>query len=215
MSTPTTAPTSSSLVRRSTRPFVVAALCAAFVAAAPATAQAQTVSDADTVGDMITFNNEDAAVPAPERTLNDVSNTRIAHGARRVAIKVDYVDLKRRAGGFQSLQIVMNTNEGARRHVALIAEPHLWSGATMMFRGNGASMRCAVRHAIDYEANVMRVNFPRRCASNPRWVRFRIHVSAQGDDGYFADDALSDTPIDSQDSNDLARSDRVYREAAN
>lgn len=215
MSTPTRTPSSSSLVRRSTRPFVVAAMCAAFVAAAPATAQAQSVSDADTVGDMITFNDDDAVVLAPERTLNDVSNTTLAHGARRVAIEVAYVDLKKRAGGFQSLHIVMRTNEGARRHVALITEPQLWSGATMMFRGNGASMRCAVRHAIDYEANFMRVNFPRRCASNPRWVKFRIQVSAQGDDGYFADDALSDSPIDSQDSNDLARSDRVYREAAN
>jgi hypothetical protein len=76
-------------------------------------------------------------------------------------------------------------------------------------------MRCAMRHAIDYEANVMRVSFPRRCAGNPRWVKFHIQASAQGDDGYFADDALSDSPIDSQDSNDLARSGRVYRQAAN
>jgi hypothetical protein len=215
MSTPTRASSSSSLVRQSTRPFVLAALCAAFVAAAPATAQAQSVSDADTAGDMITFNDDDAVVLAPERTLNDVSSTTLAHGARKVAIEVDYVDLKKRVGGFQSLNIVMKTNEGARRHVALIAEPQLWSGATMMFRGNGAGMRCAVRHAIDYEANVMRVNFPRHCASTPRWVRFRISASAQGEGGYFADDALSDSPIDSQDSNDLARSDRVYREAAN
>ena len=214
MSTRTKVPGSSGLGRRSTRHFVVAALCAAFVAAAPASAQAQTVSDADTVGDMITFNDDDAVVLAPERTRNDVSNTTLAHGARRVAIKVNYVDLKKRTGEFQSLHILMKTNEGARRHVALVAEPQLWSGATMMFRGNGASMRCAVRHAIDYDANVMRVSFPRRCASNPRWVKFRIGVSAQGDDGYFADDALSDSPIDSQDSNDLAMSDRVYREAA-
>jgi hypothetical protein len=213
MSTRTRVPGSSGLGRRSTRPFVVAVLCAAFVAAAPATAQAQTASDADTVGDMITFNDDDAVVLAPERTLNDVSSTTLAHRARRVAIEVNYVDLKKRTGGFQSLHILMKTNEGARRVVALVAEPQLWSGATMMFRGNGASMRCAVRHVIDYEANVMRVGFPRRCASNPRWVRFRIGASARGDDGYFADDALSDSPIDSQDSNDLARSDRVYRGA--
>ena len=213
MSTCTRAP--GGFVRRSSRPFVVAALCAAFVAAAPAAARAQTVSDADTVEDMITFNDEDAVVVAPERTLNDVSSTTLAHGVRRVAIEVDFVDLKKRTGEFQSLHILMRTNEGARRDVALVAEPRLWSGATMMFRGTGASMRCAVRHAIDYEANLIRVSFPRHCASNPRWVKFRIQASAQGDDGYFADDALSDSPIDSQDSNDLARSDRVYREAAN
>jgi len=214
MSTRTSAPNSSRFVLRSIRPFVVASMCAAFVAAAPATAQAQTVSDADTVGDMITFNQDDAVVLAPERTVNDVSHTSMAHRARRVAIEVDYVDLKKRTGEFQSLHVFMKTNEGARRDVTLIAEPHLWSGATMMFRGNGASMRCAVRHVIDYEANVMRVSFPGRCASNPRWVKFRIQASAQGADGYFADDALSDSPIDSQDSNDLAQSVRVYREAA-
>lgn len=212
MSTRSRASASSDLVHRLSRPFVVAALCAAFMATAPATAQ--TESDADTVGDMITFNDNDAVVLAPERTLNDVSNTTLAHGTRRVTIEVDYVDLKR-TGELQNLHIVMKTNEGARRVVALVAEPQLWSGATMMFRGNGTSMRCAVRHAIDYEANVMRVSFPRRCASNPRWVKFGIQVSAQGDDGYFADDALSDSPIDSQDSNDLARSGRMYREAAN
>ena len=213
MSTRTSAPSSSGLVRRASRPFVVAALCAAFVAAAPATAQADTVSDADTVGDMITFNDNDAVVLAPERTLNDVSSTTLAHAVRRVAIAVHYVELKR-TGEFQSLHIGMKTNEGARRNVVLAAEPHMWSGATMMFRGNGASMRCAMRHTIDYEANVMRVSFPRRCASNPHWVRFHIQASAQGAGGYFADDALSDSPIASQDSNDLARSDRVHREAA-
>ena len=132
-----------------------------------------------------------------------------------IGLLIDFVDLKKRTGEFQSLHILMRTNEGARRDVALVAEPRLWSGATMMFRGTGASMRCAMRHAIDYEANVMRVSFPRRCASSPRWVRFRIQVSAAGGGGYFADDALSDSPIGSQDSNDLARSDRVFREAAN
>ena len=214
MSTRTCPPSPSGPIRRASRPFVVAALCAAFVAAAPAMAQAQTVSDADTVGDMITFNDNDAVVPASERTLNDVSSTTLAHGARRVAIAVHYVDLER-TGEFQSLRIGMRTNEGARRDVVLAAEPQSWSGTTMMFRGNGASMRCAMRHAIDYEANVMRVSFPRRCASSPRWVRFRIQVSAAGGGGYFADDALSDSPIGSQDSNDLARSDRVFRETAN
>jgi hypothetical protein len=194
---------------------VVSALSAALVAATPAPAQVRTVDDPDTVGDVITFNDDDAAVPAPERTLNDVSNTTLTHGARRVAIKVDYVDLKKRAGGdYQSLFIVMKTNEGVRRYVSVKARRGHWSGDVETYNGQSEEVRCPVRHSIDYEVNVMRLTLPRRCVNNPRWVTFRVSASAQGDDGYFADDALSDSPIGSQDDQDLGRSDRVYRVAA-
>ena len=69
-----------------------------------------------------------------------------------------------------------------------------------------------MRHTINYDTNVMRVSFPRRCASNPRWVKFRAVAYAQ-DGGLYADDALSDTPITSQDDNDLTWSARVQRQA--
>ena len=107
MFTPTRRSTSPDARRRSTRPLVAAALCAAFVAAAPAAAHAQAVTDPDTVGDMakLTFtDNGETLAPAPERTLNDVSSTTLAHRTDRVAIRVDYVELKRKAGGrYQSL----------------------------------------------------------------------------------------------------------------
>ncbi len=207
-------PVSRGLGRRSARPLLAAALCAAFVAGAPATAHAETVSDPDTVGDMVTFNDDDAVVLVPERTLNDVSNTKLRHGARRVAVRVDYVDLKKKAGGeYQSLGILMVTNEKVRRYVSLDAWRGHWSGESQMYNGKYNEVRCAVRHSIDYEANIMKVSFPRRCASNPRWVKFRVWAQSNGDDGYYGDDALRDRPTNSQ-AGHMKWSDRVHREPA-
>ncbi len=208
MSTATDTSTARSLARF-VRPVVAAALCAAFVVAAPVPAQAQTLTDPDTVGDVITFNANDAVVPVPKRTLNDVARTRLRHGTTRVAIRVDYVDLKK-GGDVQAINIAMVTNE-VRRNLQLVAYPRHWSGETEMVNGKWREVRCdGVRRRIDYQANYMRVSFPRRCASNPRWVKFQVVASARAD-GYYADDALSDRPISSQDSNDLAWSGRVYR----
>ncbi len=217
MFTRTRSSTSPAPRRRSARPLVVAALCAALVAAAPAPAQAQAVDDPDADGDMamLTFtDNGEAFVPAPERTLNDVSNTTLAHRTHRVAVRVDYVELKRKAGGrYQSLWIVMKTDEGARRFVELDVTRRHWSGETSMFTGRGRTVRCAVRHSIDYEANVIRLSFPRRCASNPRWVTFRVGASGWTGNDVFIDDALRDRPLTTKDSK-LARSDRVRLGAA-
>lgn len=191
----------------------LAAVAALSVPALAMPAQAQTVADADTVGDMATYDDDDVAVPAPERTLNDVSNVTLSHRARRVAVQVDYTDLRRKAGGeYQSLFIAMVTDEGARRYVSLDAWRRHWSGETWMFTGRGRTVECAMRHSVDYEANVMSVGFSRRCASDPQWVRFRVVAASQGQGGMFVDDALSDVPIESQDFRDLERSDRVHRE---
>ena len=214
MSTRIGNPSSPARWRRPARPLLAAALCAAVVAGAPAAAHAETVSDPDTVGDMVTFDDQDAVVPVPERRLNDVSSTRLRHGVRRLAVRVDYVDLMKKAGGeYQSLGILIVTDEGVRRFVSLDAWRGHWSGESQMYDGSYDKVRCAVRHSIDYEADVMKVSFPRRCASNPRWVEFRVWAQSSGDAGYFADDALRDRPIDSQ-AGHMKRSDRVHREPA-
>ena len=127
-----------------------------------------------------------------------------------MAIRVDYVDLKK-VGSFQNLYIGMVTNEGVRRHLQLTAYPRHWSGESEMF-GNVRDIRCAVRHSIDYEPDFIRVGFPRRCASNPRWVRFRVGAFVEDDDRLYADDALPDRPLNAEDRN-WALSGRLYRQA--
>lgn len=204
--------------RCSARLLVSAALCAALVAATPATARAETVDDADATGDMATQSlvddeEEDTLVPAPERTLNDVSSTMLAHRTRRVAIRVDYVDLKKKAGGEpQVLDIAMVTDEGVRRHLQLAAWSGHWSGETNMYDGNWRGVKCSVRHSIDYKANVTKVSFPRRCASNPSWVRFRVGSYIEDAEVYFVDDALRDRPMTDEDKGRFKRSEPVHRE---
>ena len=195
---------------RSARLLVAAALCVALVAATPAAANAASVDDADSVGDMV----RNGRTPDPERTLNDISHTKLTHGARRVAIKVDYADLKRKAGGrSQYLGIHMVTNEGAHRHIELEARPRHWSGTLDMYKERWRHMGCAVRHSIDYQANVLKVRFPRICASNPRWVRFRIGVEVwnHADNAtIWVDDGLRDRPTGSALGSRLKRSQRVH-----
>ena len=193
---------------RSGRLLVAAALCALLVAATPATANAERVNDADTVGDMVRYDGD--PVPAPDRTLNDISNTTLTHGGRRVAIRVGYVGLKRRAGGLaQYLLIHMVTNEGIRRHLDLVAKKGHWSGGTQMYNGRFASIDCSgVRHSINYGEDLIKVSFPRRCASEPRWMRFRVNSLVESEEGAFEDDALRDRPITADDKR-LKRSERV------
>jgi hypothetical protein len=206
-------PPSRGLGRRSARQLLATALGLALVAGAPATARAETVSDPDAVGDMVTFDDQDAAVQVPERTLNDVSSTKLRHGARRIAVRVDYVDLKRKAGGdYQRLGILMVTDEGLRRYVSLEARRGQWSGESQMHDRKFDPIRCPVRHSIDYEDNTMKVSFPRRCAGNPSWVEFRVWAESMGDDGYYGDDALRDRPISSQ-AGHMKRSNRVHRQS--
>ncbi len=194
---------------RLTRPLAVAALATALVAAAPAAAQAQTVTNPDTVGDVVRIDyNTGATTPAPNRANGDVTSTTLTHSATRVSVRVEYAELRRVGAGL--LFISMTTNEGAHRIVELNAGEG--SGRTDFYRGDGRLVRCAVRHSVDYAANEMRVSFPRRCASNPRWVRFRVAVLT-GNSAIYFDDALRDRPLTDED-NGFAQSRRVYRQAS-
>lgn len=203
------------MLRRSS--LTLAAAAALTIPALAMPALAQTIDDTDTVGDMVvvTFDDKSGSlVPAPERTLNDVSRTRLRHGTRRVGIKVDYADLKRKAGETQILTVDMVTDEGVRRHLQLGARSQHWSGKTVMYNGAWRPVKCSVEHSIDYEANIVKLSFPRRCASNPRWVRFRVGSWVEFDEGLYIDDALRDRPL-TDDDKGFKQSARVRRTPAN
>jgi hypothetical protein len=202
----------------SIRPLVIASLSAALVVAAPAAAQAQSISNADTVGDVtrVTFHSAGADVsPAPQRALEDVTSTRLTHSATRVSVRVKFAEL-RRIGTGTSLSISVVTNEGIHRYLDVYSRPNDWSGMTEFYRRGGNRVRCGVRHSIDYNDNVIRASFPRRCASNPRWVRFTVMSwSVQRDEVSYLDDALRDRPVTLNDDGSTTdvRSRRVYRPA--
>ena len=103
---------------RLARPLVAGALCAALVAATPATASAESVDDADRIGDVMRMALEDSPRPVPERTLNDISNTKLTHRHRGVRIRVDYVDLKRKARQVSQHRIDGHQRGGSSRDMA-------------------------------------------------------------------------------------------------
>lgn len=188
-----------------------ATVCAAAVTATALPAHAGTLSNTDAVGDMVTFaNDSDALTPAPEETIGDVNRTTLRHGDVRAAVRVRHVDLRRRA--FQALHVAVVTDEGIRRTIWVEASGQ--RGTVMMENRRGRRVRCAMRLYIDYDSNVLRVTFPRRCAGDPRWMRFQVAAISSGssDDGWYIDDALRDAPLTDENLR-LARSARVYRGA--
>ena len=194
---------------RLTRPLLVAALAAGLVLAGSSAAQAQSITDVDTAGDMVIFDWETEEIrPAPNQVRNDVLRTTLTHSATRISIRVKYAELQRVGYGLgQSVQMV--TNEGVRRNLDVIVEQGHWAGWVEMARGrDGGAVRCAVRHSIDYTRNVIAVSFPRQCASSPRWVKFRVVGVRYGESGGYLDDALRDEPFLGE---NPAQSRRVYR----
>jgi len=107
---------------RLTRPLLVAALAAGLVLAGSSAAQAQSITDVDTAGDMVIFDWETEEIrPAPNQVRNDVLRTTLTHSATRISIRVKYAELQRVGYGLgQFVQMV--TNEGMRRNLDVFVE---------------------------------------------------------------------------------------------
>jgi hypothetical protein len=191
------------------RPLLVAALAAGLMVAGASAAQAQSIIDVDTAGDMVMFDWENGETrPAPHQVRNDVLRTTLTHSATRISIRVKYYEL-RRLGEQQGQYVQMVTNEGVRRNIGVSEEWGDWAGYAEMTRGRDESgVRCAIRHSIDYTRNVIAVSFPRQCASSPRWVKFRVVGVRYGESGGYLDHALRDEPFLGE---NPAQSRRVYR----
>ena len=129
---------------RLTRPLLVAALAAGLVVAGSSAAQAQSITDVDTAGDMVIFDWEtEETRPAPNQVRNDVLRTTLTHSATRISIRVKYAELQRVGYGLgQSVQMV--TNEGVRRNLDVIVEQGHWAGWVEMCAREGRR-RSAVR----------------------------------------------------------------------
>ncbi len=159
-------------------------------------AQAQSITDLDTAGDMVGTNDEHQDPhPTPNQVRNDVLRTTMTHGARRISIRVKYAEMRRLDDGHgQSVQMV--TNEGIRRNLDISADSRrLGRAHPDVARRDGGQVRCAIRHRLNYTDNVIAVSFPRRCVGDPRWVKFRVVGFRFVGDGDYYDDALRDAPF--------------------
>jgi hypothetical protein len=184
-------------------------------AAGPASAETLTVRDAR--GDVMSFKMSDMGddpEAEPQMTLRpnvangDVLRTVFRHTSDRVAVRVTFAELKR-AGEFRGDFVRVVTNEGVRRNVSIYAGRGMWKGEAEMTRPNDTTVRCAVRHKIDYDTNVVTVSFPRTCVSNPRWVRLGLgSMWVRSDmEEFFMDDAQLKAEV----KDDLKLSPRIRR----
>ena len=130
---------------RLTRPLLVAALAAGLVVAGSSAAQAQSITDADTAGDMVKLDYEtEGTRPAPNQVRNDVLRTTLTHSATRISIRVKYAEL-RRVGGGNAQFVQMVTNEGARRDLDVSAEPEQLGRQDRHVAAKWRTARCSAR----------------------------------------------------------------------
>ena len=107
---------------RLSRPLLFAVLAVGLVVAGSPAAQAQSITDIDTAGDMVGTNDEHQDPhPTPNQVRNDVLRTTMTHGARRISIRVKYAELRRLDDGHGHL-VQMVTNEEIRRELYLLKE---------------------------------------------------------------------------------------------
>lgn len=153
-------------------------------------ASAQSLVERDAHADVRSFPvDADTSAPEPTVTDGDIESSRLTHGRYRIGVRIKFADLQK-TGDNRGHVVQVVTNEGVHRDVVLAVGPNLWRGSSEMDRPSGAKVRCAVRHSIDYTNHVVTIGFPRRCVSNPRWVRLGVGSFSVAGETAYADDAL-------------------------
>lgn len=150
------------------------------VAAAPASAASLTLDDA--TGDMWTIDEDPGSdrlwKPAPERADSDIVRTTYTHGTRRVAVTAKLVALE--PTGRLSFATRMRDESGKKHVVGIETGPKSREGRARLTDYRDNRIDCDVRHAVDYDRDVVRFSFPRRCIGDPRTLEFttalaRVH----------------------------------------
>jgi hypothetical protein len=132
----------------------------------------------------------------------DVVSTRARHTARRIAFTTRYASLERGPGENRFItQQRMRFADGSTASVQ-VHTSRRWRGESYLADDDtGSGMPCrGVEHEIDYEADKVRVSFPRACVDRPRWLRFvGLAYALSGgdtatgsDDHNYLDNALND-----------------------
>lgn len=180
-----------------------------FTTAGTASAEGLTVRDAR--GDVQAHDMQTEEPTGQAGVANgDIVRTVMRHNDRRISVRIKYVDLRKKVGDGRVDVVRVVTNEGVRRDAHVFAGPGMWRGEAGMSRPNGNPVDCGVKHKIDYDKNVTTLSFPRRCVSNPRWVRLGVGAMWMKSQAsvYYADDAQIDGRVKA---NSLELSKRLRR----
>ena len=148
----------------------------------------------------------------PSRTQEDVLGLRVSHRAHSVRAVVSYAALTpASARGVEVVHVLeVRTNEGVRAGMYLdVPADGSRPGGQLLWDGERrAPERCRGAVArIDRGARTVTFTIPRRCLSQPRWVRVGAGAGAISQDKLYADDALVRGSV----GHDLALGPRVRR----
>lgn len=173
----------------------------------PAFAQSITIQDAarDVVSQGLSEN--EATDPEPERAEGDALSMKVLHGPRNVRINLTSATLTRTKDLSAAHIFAVHTNEGVRADLAVYVTPGDWQGDSS-WTVNGEPRRCRGLHTyISYRTGTVRAVIPRRCLSNPAWVRVGGGSGFLEGSKVYADDVTLDGSV----GHDLKLGQRVRR----
>lgn len=149
---------------------LVAATTVAATLLAPVAAQAASLTIGDGTGDSwreeITDGKVTGFSPAGSAVNADVVAVKVKHGGRRVVVKTTFLDLSSKAEGVVT-QTKVKTNEGKHFRLVLAKD-----GDRRGTKGYVSGRRCGgVHEKVSFTKNIAKISVPRRCLSNPRWIK--------------------------------------------
>ncbi|GAB2865470.1 hypothetical protein [Nocardioides pacificus] len=141
------------------------------LAAAPASADSHVVRDA--ARDVRSQGIDDDVIrrPEPTRTEGDVRSLRVTHGPRNVRLTLRLARLTRVPAAGVVHVFALRTDEGRRADLGIYVAKRDWQGERMWSVEDRDRACRGLRTRVDYRADTVRAVVPRRCLSNPAWIR--------------------------------------------
>lgn len=174
----------------SARRIILSLLAAPGLALAPLPAQAATITTTDAAHDVVSanFESDDPNQPEPTRDEGDALSMRVTHGTGAVRIRLQAAELPRDSSQATAHIFAFRTNAGRRAELSIYVDGSRWQGQRT-WTVNGRERTCrGLRSHIGYREKTVDVVVPRRCLTNPRWVRVGGGIAIQSDSLLYADD---------------------------
>lgn len=171
-----------------------AVAAAALIVLLPSSANAASLLRADTVGDVQLITLDDSGNPTgdpvvmPDRTIGDVTKTRITHGSTSVRVEMYYRSLPK-AGSYNDHEFRFVTSK-LERTVSVEAGTGNWAGKATMYYKSGSKYSCSgLKFLIDYPNHRVILTVPRTCLGNPTFVKVGSGFIAVAGTKLYLDDA--------------------------
>lgn len=128
-------------------------------------------------------------VPAPDRTIGDITQLRIDHRSTVVHLAAYFRALPR-AGEYNRFQIEFQTGS-VNRVLEIVATPGHWRGRHRLLGEPGDPPCANLRWSIQYDHKRIVVDIPRTCLRSPTSVRVAFGTEFFAKGRVYCDDALA------------------------